>query len=141
MTTPSRFHWVSLGSAPLPTKPDCWPLSLPATLTRSTMTPGIVVDTAQGSRDCGTCERSSLARVGAEEGDGEQQEGEEEANGWCHELPLLPARGGRNRETLGPTEKMSSILSRTCTDSKARARLPHRASPLFQSFRGRDRRW
>jgi hypothetical protein len=63
ITTPSRFHCVSLGSDPLLTKPDCWPLSLPATFTRSTRTPGTVFSTAQGSRDCGVSASSSLVRV------------------------------------------------------------------------------
>src|SRR6266545_2909706 len=53
--------------------------------------------------------------------------------------PFLPARGGRNRETLGSTEKMSGILSRTSTVSKGRARIPHRASPLFRLSAGPDR--
>ena len=53
MTTPSRFHIVSVASAPLPTNPDCWPDSLPPTLTRSTVTPGTVLSSAHGSFDCG----------------------------------------------------------------------------------------
>src|SRR5436190_13483757 len=44
-------------------KLDCWPLSLPATLTRSTSTPGIVRMRAQGSRELGTSSSSSLLMV------------------------------------------------------------------------------
>ena len=54
---------VSLRFEPLPTKFDCWPLSLPATLTRSTRTPGTVFRVAQGSRDCGISASSSFVRV------------------------------------------------------------------------------
>src|SRR6476646_1508197 len=60
IATPSRFHIVSAKSDPLPTKLDCWPDSLPPTLTRSTITPGTVFSIAQGSFDCGV-ERSSSA--------------------------------------------------------------------------------
>ena len=63
MTTPSRLHTASLGSAPLPKKFDCWPLSLPATLTRSTSTPGTVRMSAHGSRELGICDSSSLVMV------------------------------------------------------------------------------
>ena len=62
-TTPSRLQVASLGSAPLPMKLDCWPLSLPATFTRSTSTPGIVRMSAQGSRELGTFASSSLLIV------------------------------------------------------------------------------
>ena len=46
-------HIESALEAPLPWKPDCCPLSLPAMFTRSTSTPGIVRSTAQGSREFG----------------------------------------------------------------------------------------
>ena len=61
--TPSRFHMVSAAEAPFPTKIDCWPASLPATLTRSTTMPGTVFSTAHGSRPCGTCCSSSRLMV------------------------------------------------------------------------------
>ena len=63
MTTPSRFHIVSVASAPLPTNPDCWPDSLPPTFTRSTMTPGTVLSIAHGSFDCGVLCSSSAVSV------------------------------------------------------------------------------
>ena len=63
MITPSRLQTESLPSAPLEKKLDCWPLSLPATLTRSTMTPGTVRMRAQGSRELGIWMSSSLEMV------------------------------------------------------------------------------
>src|SRR3954447_26637482 len=63
MTTPSRFHIVSVASDPLPTKPDCWPDSLPPTLTRSTITPGTVLSSAHGSFDCGVLCNSACVSV------------------------------------------------------------------------------
>ena len=63
MTTPSRFHIVSVASEPLPTKPDCWPDSLPPTLTRSTVTPGTVLSSAHGSFDCGVLCSSACVSV------------------------------------------------------------------------------
>ena len=54
---------VSVGWAPLATKTDCCPASLPATLVRSTRTPGTVFRMAQGSRPWGTWASSSLVRV------------------------------------------------------------------------------
>ena len=54
---------MSLSVVPLPTKLDCWPLSLPPTLTRSTMTPGTVLSTAQGSFDCGVLSSSAVVSV------------------------------------------------------------------------------
>ena len=52
---------MSSSEAPLAWKEACWPDSLPAMLTRSTMTPGIVRSTAQGSRAWGM--RCSSSRV------------------------------------------------------------------------------
>src|SRR5213593_1616547 len=63
MTMPSRFHIVSLNVVPFPTNPDCWPLSLPPTLTRSTMTPGTVLSAAHGSFDCGVPSSSAVVSV------------------------------------------------------------------------------
>jgi hypothetical protein len=63
MTTPSRLQVVSLASAPFEKTFDCCPLSLPATLTRSTMTPGTVRIRAQGSREVGICSSSSFEMV------------------------------------------------------------------------------
>src|SRR4051812_11846921 len=63
MATPSRFHIVSAKSDPLPTKLDCWPDSLPPTLTRSTITPGTVLSIAHGSFDCGVLRSSSCVNV------------------------------------------------------------------------------
>ena len=54
---------VSVASAPLPTKPDCWPDSLPPTFTRSTITPGTVFSSAHGSFDCGVLCSSSCVSV------------------------------------------------------------------------------
>ena len=50
---------ASVEGEPLPTKPDCWPLSLPAWLTRSTCTPGTLRMKAQGSREFGILLSSS----------------------------------------------------------------------------------
>ena len=44
---------------PLLEKLDCWPLSLPATLMRSTWTPGIVCRMTHGSREVGIAFNSS----------------------------------------------------------------------------------
>ena len=54
---------MSSSSVPLPMKLDCCPLSLPAMLTRSTITPGTVRSTAQGSRELGTWCSSSVLSV------------------------------------------------------------------------------
>ena len=59
MTTPSIDQTESLGSEPFATNCDCWPLSEPATLTRSTVTPGIERIRAQGSREVGMPSSSS----------------------------------------------------------------------------------
>jgi hypothetical protein len=63
MITPSRLHTESLPSAPFEKKLDCCPLSLPATLTRSTITPGTVRIRAQGSRELGIWTSSSFEMV------------------------------------------------------------------------------
>ena len=44
-------------------KPDCWPLSEPAWLTRSICTPGTVRMNAHGSRELGSLLSSSLLTV------------------------------------------------------------------------------
>ena len=44
-------------------KPDCWPLSEPAWLTRSICTPGTVRMNAQGSREFGSFASSSWLTV------------------------------------------------------------------------------
>ena len=44
-------------------KPDCWPLSVPAWLTRSICTPGTVRMNAHGSREFGILLSSSLLTV------------------------------------------------------------------------------
>ena len=53
IVTPSTFQVFWLESAPLPTYVDCWPLSLPPTLTRSSCTPGTVERMTHGSRAVG----------------------------------------------------------------------------------------
>ncbi len=45
---------------PLLLKVDCWPLSVPATLTRSTCTPGTLWSSTHGSRPVGMSLSSSL---------------------------------------------------------------------------------
>ena len=44
-------------------KPDCWPLSEPATFTRSIWTPGTVRMNAHGSRELGSLLSSSAVTV------------------------------------------------------------------------------
>ncbi len=45
---------------PIPRKVDCWPLSLPPTLMRSTSTPGAWLSSDQGSRAVGTLSSSTV---------------------------------------------------------------------------------
>jgi hypothetical protein len=63
MTMPSRFQVFSALGWPLEDEVACWPFSLPAMLTRSTMTPGTARITPQGSRAFGTLLSSSLVIV------------------------------------------------------------------------------
>jgi hypothetical protein len=61
---PSMFHVLSSSLAPLAVYTDCWPDSAPPTFTRSTMMPGTVCRTTQGSRDDGMfCSSSRLTFV------------------------------------------------------------------------------
>src|SRR5215218_7947411 len=54
ITMPSSDQTAWSPAEPGPTYDDCWPLSLPPTLMRSTSTPGVDCRTAQGSRAVGT---------------------------------------------------------------------------------------
>ena len=56
--TPSTVNVPA--TVPLLLKVDCWPLSLPATLTRSTWTPGTLCSSTHGSRPVGMFLNSSL---------------------------------------------------------------------------------
>ncbi len=53
ITTPSIVHTASTERVPFDWKLDCWPVSLPAMFTRSTVTPGTVRRSAHGSREVG----------------------------------------------------------------------------------------
>ena len=59
IATPSSVHTASCGRVPFDAKFDCWPVSLPPTLTRSTSTPLIERSSENGSREDGTFESSS----------------------------------------------------------------------------------
>ena len=63
ITTPSRFHILSAPMEPWPPASACWPLLLPAMLTRSTTTPGTFFRTPQGSRAFGIFCSSSATIV------------------------------------------------------------------------------
>src|SRR5204863_9484135 len=60
---PSIVHTASAGRVPFDWKFDCWPVSLPAMLTRSTITPGTVRSSAHGSRDVGITLSSSDVKL------------------------------------------------------------------------------
>ena len=62
MTTPSIVHTASCGRVPFDWKLDCCPVSLPAMLTRSTITPGTVRSSAHGSREVGTLASSACVK-------------------------------------------------------------------------------
>ena len=61
--TPSRFQEPWVVCAPLATKIDCWPLWLPPTFTRSTMTDGTDCNMTHGSRALGTFSISTRATL------------------------------------------------------------------------------
>ena len=63
MTTPSRFHIVSVAERALADEAGLLAASLPPTFTRSTMTPGTVLSTAHGSFDCGVPCSSAVVSV------------------------------------------------------------------------------
>jgi hypothetical protein len=62
IATPSSVQTASCGRVPLVAKFDCWPVSLPPTLTRSTSTPGTVRISENGSREVGIFESSSAVK-------------------------------------------------------------------------------
>ena len=63
-STPSRFHFCWLMSAPRATKFDCWPDALPPTFWRSIATPADCSMMTHGSRAVGMlCSASWLNRV------------------------------------------------------------------------------
>ena len=59
MATPSSVQTASCGRVPFETKLDCWPVSLPPTLTRSTSTPLTERSSENGSREVGMLASSS----------------------------------------------------------------------------------
>src|SRR5437763_13870041 len=61
--TPSIVHTASCGRVPFDAKLDCWPVSLPPTLTRSTRTPGTERISENGSRDVGIFASSSAVTL------------------------------------------------------------------------------
>src|SRR4029077_14715413 len=63
MLIPSIVHTTSWGRVPLEAKLDCWPVSLPPMLTRSTSTPGTPRSSAKGSRDVGILLSSSEVKL------------------------------------------------------------------------------
>ena len=63
MLTPSIVHTASCGRVPFEAKLDCWPVSLPPMLTRSTSTPGTPRISANGSRDVGIFVSSSEVKL------------------------------------------------------------------------------
>ena len=63
-STPSSVQLASCGRVPFEAKFDCWPVSLPPMLTRSTSTPGTLRISANGSREVGIFWSSSDAEVG-----------------------------------------------------------------------------
>ena len=63
MLTPSIVQTASCGRVPLDAKFDCWPVSLPPMLTRSTSTPGTERISANGSREVGIFVSSSLVKL------------------------------------------------------------------------------
>ena len=63
ITMPSRFQVFSALGWPFDDEVACWPFSLPAMLTRSTITPGTARSTPQGSRAFGIFDSSSVVIV------------------------------------------------------------------------------
>ena len=59
---PSIVQLASCGRVPFDAKLDCWPVSLPPMLTRSTSTPGTLRISANGSRDVGIFVSSSVVK-------------------------------------------------------------------------------
>ena len=63
ITTPSIVHTASTERVPFDWKLDCWPVSLPAMFTRSTVTPGTVRSSAHGSREVGIISSSFALKL------------------------------------------------------------------------------
>ena len=62
IATPSSVQTASCGRVPLVAKFDCWPVSLPPMLTRSTSTPGTERISENGSREVGIFDSSSAVK-------------------------------------------------------------------------------
>jgi len=62
-STPSSVQLASCGRVPFAAKFDCWPVSLPPMLTRSTSTPGTLRISANGSREVGIFCSSSAVKL------------------------------------------------------------------------------
>ena len=63
IATPSIVQTASCGRVPFETKFDCWPVSLPPTLTRSTSTPLTERSSENGSREVGMLVSSSIVTL------------------------------------------------------------------------------
>ena len=63
ISMPSIVQTASCGRVPFDAKFDCWPVSLPPMLTRSTSTPGTERISANGSREVGIFVSSSVVKL------------------------------------------------------------------------------